>query len=247
MSELTKSPLGSEWLRFSVLIESQDKSVTVIHKDHGSYDVNGALLFGEDISVALEYHSPTVAWWASMVAEERDRLRRFQEGPYVQAMAHFRYYAKLALKGMGDKETLESVRDCVVLLFSKSRQRLSDTMMKAAWYGNLLTEHSTATGVKKYLDSAKKEDIEVAKEKFNQDAYYWETVQGVSYDDVLLLDSEIQKNVEILGSVLKVFEQRGILLSSLAADKRAETRGMATSSLNKLVEETVERIVAGRA
>ena len=240
------SQLEETWSRCSVVLDSQNKTVTMSHKDHGEYDVNHMLMFGQDLSAALEFHSPNIAWWASMVQEEKSRLNRFEEGPYVQIMAHFRYYAKLALKGMGDKETLESVKDCVVLLFSRNRQKLSDTMMKAAWYGHLTSAYGTASAVKKYLDSLNDEEKVKAQDEFHENAYFWENAHGVTYDDVLDLHSEIQKNVEVLSKVLGIFEQRGILLSSVAADKRAETKGMSVSTINKVVEEAIAKEFALR-
>lgn len=226
----------------SITADSEKKNVSISHHDYGAVDLTQALLFGADISLALEFHAPSAAWWATMVSEERKRLHLFQEGVYLRYMAHCRYYAKLALKGMGDKETLEAVRDYVSILFSKDRSNLAQSLIRAAWWGDLLTTHGTATAAKKHTESQATEALDRMKDSFEASVYSWERDRNVTYDDIIALEADIKKNVEVLDAVLEAFQQRGILLSSLAADRRAEKNVMGTSHINNLVRGVASQV-----
>lgn len=222
--------LNKETGRCSISIAKD--SVEVAHVEYGNFDVTAALSFDQDISVTLDRHSPQAIWWATMAADESHRLRLFQEGPYLRYMAHCRYYAKLALKGLGDKETLEAVKDYVVILFSKERGALAKSILYAVWYGSLVTEHQTATAVKKALDAMTDEQKRAARDSFEKTMYAWEAEQGVTYDDIMAVESEIVRNVEVLKTTAEQFKQRGVILSAFGGLKRAELAALGANHIN---------------
>lgn len=219
-----------------------DRSVKVVHEQYGTFDVTQSLMFGDDISLALEDHSPTASWWAAMLAEERFRLKTFQEGLHLRYMAHCRYFAKLAIRGLGDRETLESVRDYVSILFSREKSSLVQSVLHAVWYGHLVTQHTTATAVKKHLDTQTPVMVQAAKAEQERVMYSWEKEHDITYDDMMLLELDITKNTEVLKHIVENFAQRGVLLSSLAADKRAEMQSMGNSRINTLNKSLVDQV-----
>lgn len=208
------------------------ESVQVEHVEYGHFDVTQSMRFGDDISVTLDQHSPQAIWWAAMASEEGHRLRLFQEGLYLRYMAHCRYYAKLALKGLGDKETLEAVKDYVVILFSREKSTLSKSIMQAVFHGSLMTEHGTATAVKKVQESWTPDVRATMVAAFEKTMYSWENDHDVTYDDMLEVESEISKNVEVLKAASEQFKQRGVLLSASGGIKRAELQALGVNHVN---------------
>lgn len=225
-------------LKAQCAIDLQDRKVQVSHTEYGSFDVEQLLLFGHDLSNSLDTHSPMVAWWGAMVSDERKRLKLFLDGPHLRYMSHCRYFAKLALKGMGDKETLESVKDYVSILFSRDRTKLADTLFRAAHNGHLSVEHQTATAVKKFQESQTHGQKSAAELDFRELMYSWETGHGLTYDDMLEFEAELNKNVQALSTLLEAMQQRGDLLRSMVADKRAEASAAGVGAVRGLAERT---------
>lgn len=225
--------------RCSVTVD--DKGVQVAHQDYGTFDVSQSLMFGDDINVALNDHSPQAVWWATMASEEGYRLRLFQEGLLLRYMSHCRYFAKLALKGLGDKETLEAVKDYVVILFSKDKPPMSRSIIYAAWYGSLLNENHTATAVKKLMDTWAPEVRNNLLVEFTKTMYTWETDHGVTYDDIVLHESDILRNVEVLRATAEQFKQRGVLLSTMGGVKKAEFQALGVGQINGFNRDMNER------
>jgi len=227
----------------SVSISDDGSREVIIHdKEFGDANVSRSLLFGDDISVALDQHSPDAVWWSVMTSEERHRLKIFQEGVYLRYMAHCRYYAKLAIKGLGDKETLEAVKDYVIILFSREKGALAHSLFQAIWWGHLLTTHQTATQAKKANDFLTPDLKIKTHEEFLAQMYSWERTQDITYEDMVETELQVSKNVEILKAVMEAFQQRGILLSSLAADRRAEKTSMGVSHVNTLSKGIADRV-----
>lgn len=229
-----------EWTKFSIQVV--EKSVMVSHVDYGHYDLGQELVFGDDLSRAMESHAPTMAWWATLVSEERLRKRRFEDGPYARYMAHVRQYAKLVLKGLGDKDTLEAVRDLVILMFSQHRDPDTSDLVQAAHQGQLLNQFGTATAVRKYQEGLTVEQRTEALDKFRTKMYWYET-EGAQYEDMVELLRDIERNVEILDAIVQAIHQRGIMLNSVASDRRSERTGLSTNSI-KLIADQVQALIA---
>lgn len=233
-----------EWARFSIQVVN--KSVMISHADHGHYDIEQEFTFGDDLSRAMEYHAPSIAWWATIVSEERMRKRRFEDGPYARYMAHVRHYAKLSLKGLGDKDTLEAVRDLVVLMFSKYRDKDNPDLAQAAYQGQLLNTYGTATAVRKYREGLETAGTaQSAFDAFYQAMYRFEWEQEIVHEDMVDLLRDIERNVEVLDAILQAMQQRGIMLNSVASDRRAERAGLSTNTIKQIAEQ-VQAILSAK-
>ncbi len=228
MSNAIVTDLGKD--RCAVTVAQGALQVT--HAEYGQYEVLQALAFSDSIDQDLSNHSSTAIWWAAMSSEEATRLHLFKEGIGLRYLAHCRYYAKLALKGLGDKETLEAVKDYVCLIFSAQRSPLCKSILQAAFYGSLLNEYGTATAVKKVQDGWTPEMKLSYYAAFERTLYSWETDFAITYDTIVETEAEISKNVEVLKAVSEQFKQRGVLLSTLGGVKKAEYGAIGVGHVN---------------
>lgn len=217
-----------------------DSDVSIEHPKMGTRYVTEALAIGDDIQTALGNHAPSQVYWYSLLADEERRLKAFKEGSYEAYMSHVRRYAKYTLRGTGDKDTLESVKDNAVILFSKNKLG-RETLKPLTYLGYLITLHGTATAANKWKQTLPVDQAVLHQETFFKEMYLYED-EGIYYNDMIDKIVEIEANTDVLRAVAEAFSQRGVMLSSLAAIMREERSAYSAEFIRKVASQVSEVI-----
>ena len=120
-----------------------ESDYSLLLSDGQSLSLREHLGFSDDIDYDVDAHPAWQAFWeitASLASKEAEEFRLILCQKYF---AHCRRFAKLALKGLKDKETLQSVDDMVSTIFSEETTELArERYAQAAFKGELLASLS---------------------------------------------------------------------------------------------------------
>jgi len=147
-------------------------------------------------------------------------LGDFVDGAYAAYMAHVRRYARLLIKANDEKETLSSIEDMVVLLFSKAT---TDDQRKE--YAIRLADLHFSIVLGKKLDViqfAKDHEEEYNKKllEIYQDFYRYQ-LAGQYYEDYTSRKRVLEAEEADAEALVEAYRQRAHCLVAIAANLRA--------------------------
>jgi hypothetical protein len=170
-----------------------------------------------NLNKELEEQAAKLFYWNGLAMEARREMTLYEMLNVEQYMAHARRFAKLYLKAMNEKDTVESRNDAVVLVFSRdigpSRRHE---------YAELCFSASMCSGESETLKKdapAKWDDLF---KKFYADMYK-DVLKDipVTYDDLQTRLADLRQRRDLMDSLSECFKQRGICLTSIASNARA--------------------------
>lgn len=136
-------------------VESVANQTADVSQNHGQthFDLNDALDFKDDLIGSLTRHSAHQNYWEQLAIDITERSDAFESEGYAKWYAHARRHARLVMHVLNVKETLESLKDWVVTLFSSD---LSDQQregyVETAFRGLLQERLGTQAKVDAYLN-----------------------------------------------------------------------------------------------
>jgi hypothetical protein len=132
-------------------IHNQTAQVTQNGSTH-TEDLLQTLDFANDLLGSLARHSAQQHYWEQLAIDVTERSKAFEDGGYAKWYAHARRHARLFMHASNIKETLESLRDCVISLFSSDVSEVErESHVKVAFRGLLQERLGTSVKVDAYL------------------------------------------------------------------------------------------------
>lgn len=173
----------------------------------------------EAINTELADSSARAYAAAQIAVEKKKLLGEFVDGAYATYMAHVRRYARLFLKASDEKETLSSIEDTVVTLFSKAT---TDDQRKE--YAVCMVDFLMASSVgKKELTAYIKEHEEEHTQKLvdlYKDCYRYQLASQY-YDDYVNRKRQLEAEFAEAEALVEAYRQRAHCLVAIAANLRA--------------------------
>ena len=134
-------------------VEDQPAKVSWHGQAH-NYNLSQVLEFRDNLPEAIGTHSSKQAYWETLSAEVTSKVHEFEEIGYAKWFAHARRYARLVMHVLQVKETLESLKDWVILLFGEDISNDErEGYVQTAYRGWLVERFGTATKADAYVSS----------------------------------------------------------------------------------------------
>jgi hypothetical protein len=116
------------------------------------YNIASLLGFKENLENAIADHAATQSYWEQLAIEFQSQAQKFENEGYARWWAHARRYARLVMRALQVSETLESLRDWVITIYSAdtSTEEL-DGYVETGYRGWLLERHGTLHKVDVFL------------------------------------------------------------------------------------------------
>jgi hypothetical protein len=131
----------------------EDQPVSVAWNGQtSSYNLAHLLSFKTNLEDAIANHASTQAYWEQLAIEFQSQAQRFETEGYARWWAHSRRYSRLVMRALQVSETLESLKDWVITVYSKDTTGLElDGYVESGYRGWLLEKHHTLAKVEAFL------------------------------------------------------------------------------------------------
>jgi len=170
-----------------------------------------------------QYHASEELFWAVLWSELNKKRANLKDLYLARYLAHCRMYAKWALKGRKEKDTIEARNDFVVLVFSSD----TDDVVKRAAVVDAFKGYCIEIGKQLTPDEAVKLDEyrrgEIETPDFLKDfvekMFIYEK-EGVYHDTIMDYLHELEEQFNVIEGILNAFRQRGIFLASMLSGSK---------------------------
>ena len=140
----------------------------------------------------------------------------FEESGYAIWWAHARRYARYYQKAIGAKETLESLKDAVVSLYSATvPPEERELLVKEAFKGFLLEKHGTEKKINEHYESSVV-PYTTDLEKFQTDALMF-VAEGWSYESIEKVKRDLMEAAKRMASFARTHNERAFKMGEVAA------------------------------
>lgn len=217
-------------------VSPEDQTATLAMADGREYAYNLATLldFRVDLSKALSEHAALQQFWESIATDLLFRAREFEEAGYAQWWAHARRYGRWLLKGTGQKETIEGLRDSVIWIFSSGLSEFQQAeFAKLAYKG---CGHEMFGGKK-----APSETELVNFESFCSEMYAYYRQQW-TYEQVMASFRKLEEAAKRAQSIAKTLSDRSFKMKEFSDLEAAKYGNIGPLSIDELVERVSRRI-----
>lgn len=169
---------------------------------------------------------PGIAFYCAMrAADRRSQLAVFEEIVFGRFQGHCRKYARLYLDKIGEKPTLQALKDKSLEMFSGSTGGSERrAYVTACFLQDMIEKHGSVEKAMSF--KAEDENSWVARRKeFMEDMYGHSCLvfrgKCRSYEDFILQHSLFKRDAEVSAAIAKAYEQRGFALTSIAYSLRS--------------------------
>jgi len=207
------------------------------------YDLVQELSFSSELDSALENHASKQAYWESMAIELTRGAQEFESVGHAKWTAHSRYYAKLALKGMGEERILlDDIRDTVIRIYSSdTRKDDRDTYCQYAMQGLLMTENSS--NASKIGEAKKDPSYSPRLSMFRKQMFsYLDSEKNWTFEKVTQLLLSLREQAEKLKSVAKAFDKRSYSMKELVDLEKAKYGNIGPLTIQEVVDEVTKKV-----
>lgn len=214
----------------------QDQTATLVMADGRQYDYNLATLldFRVDLSKALSEHAALQQFWESISTDLLFRAREFEETGYAQWWAHARRYSRWVLKGTGQKDTIEGLKDSVIWIFSSGLSELQQAeFAKLAYKG---CGHEMFGG-KKAPSGTELTDFN----SFCEEMYVYYR-QGWTYEHTTAAFRKLEESAKRAQSIAKTLSDRSFKMKEFSDLESAKYGNIGPLTIDELVERVARRV-----
>ena len=213
----------------------------IVYEDGRKYSYNLATLFEfrQDLGEATAQHAALQQFWETIATDLTFRAREFEENGYAKWWAHSRRYARYMLKLLQQRDTLELVKDWVIIIFSGD---LTDEARHeyaiGAWKGFLTERHGSDAAADRAIASGKAVALEVFKAEM-----YMYVVQGWTYEQIMLTNRWLEEQAVKVRSVAKTLQDRSFKMHEFVELEKAKFGNVGPLTVDELVDKVAERVL----
>lgn len=219
----------------------EDQTAEVQYEDGRSYTYNLATLFEfrNDLATANAQHPALQQFWETLAVDLIFRAREFEENGYARWWAHSRRYARYVLRLTGQRETIELVKDWVIILFSAdvAVESRHDHAL-AAWKGFLIERHGSDAAADKAIATGKAVPIE----SFEHDMYVYVDA-GWTYERTTQTLRWLEEQAEKVKSVAKTLQDRSFKMHEFTELEKAKYGNVGPMTVDELVDQVAQRVL----
>jgi hypothetical protein len=185
-------------------VDNQPAKVSWHGKEH-QYNLAQILSFKDDLEEATATHAQKQSYWEQMAIEVASKVTEFEEIGKAKWEAHARRYTRLVMHILQVKETLESLKDWMITIYTEDLSVTDrDTFAHAAYKGSLLERLGTIGKVEAYLT---KNEFPNEIDNFAQTMFsYWEA--GWTYERVVKTHRSLKEQRDKLQAFAKTMNER---------------------------------------
>lgn len=217
--------------------------VCLTYEDDRSYEYNLATLleFRGNLAEANAKHAAWQQFWEALAVDLIFRSREFEEQGYAKWWAHSRRYARYLLRATSGRETIETLRDWVILTFSEGIDaEAKKSCVQAAWKG-LLVE---LKGSESAADKAIALGDTPPQGPFGELMYtYWDL--GWTYEAVMRTKRLLDEQAEKAKSIAKIFQDRSFRMHEFTELEKAKYGNVGPITVDELVNQVASRLGQG--
>jgi hypothetical protein len=203
------------------VVESpESQTLTILqHGVETRYNIAQLLAFRNNLEEELEKHSAFQSYFEQTAIELEFKKLEFEENGYAKWWAHARRYAKFVHKAKAEKETLESLKDWVITLFSgECSEEQREAYVDVALKGHLLE----TLGSQKKLDEFYADSgAAAAREGFKGDMYQF-VKNGWTYEKIQTVYRGLCEEAKKLSRFAGTFGERAFKMNEVAGLERAK-------------------------
>jgi len=181
------------------------------------YNMVQLLRFRENLVEEMAMHASNQSYWEQSAIDLEFKRMEFEESGYAIWWTHARRYAKYYATAANLKETLESVKDCVISLFSENvpeDERL--VLIEESFRGFLLGKHGTQKKVDDFYSDAENRQVyadDLA--KFTQHALMFQK-EGWSYEKIEATKRNLMEMAKRMGRFASTYGERAFKMKEVA-------------------------------
>lgn len=219
--------------------ETQIAEITYPDGQRYSYDLATLFEFRTDLASANAKHPALQQFWETVACDLIFRAREFEEGGYAKWWAHSRRYARYVLRLTNQRDTIELVKDWVIILFSSD---VSPDMRKdharAAWKGFLIERHGSDAAADRAIATEKATPLDV----FERDMYLYVDA-GWTYERITDTFRWLEEQAAKVKSVAKTLQDRSFKMHEFTELEKAKYGNIGPMTIDELVDHVASRVV----
>lgn len=204
-----------------------------------SYDLATLFEFRTDLASANARHPALQQFWETLAIELIFRAREFEEHGHARWWAHARRYARYVLRLTGQRDTIDLVKDWVIILFSSDvvEDARRDHVL-AAWKGFLIERHGSDAAADRAIATGKAPPVEL----FERDMYAFVDA-GWTYERVMETLRWLEEQAEKVKSVAKTLQDRSFKMHEFTELEKAKFGNVGPLTVDELVEQVADRVL----
>lgn len=218
-----------------------EQTADIVYEDGRKYSYDLATLFEfrTDLATANARHPALQQFWETVAVDLTFRAREFEEQGYAKWWAHSRRYARYVLRLMQQRDTIDLVKDWVIILFSAdvSPETRHDHAI-AAWKGFLIERHGTDAAADKAIATGKALPVET----FELDMYAYVNA-GWTYERVMQTLRWLEEQAAKVQSVAKTLQDRSFKMHEFTELEKAKFGNVGPMTVDELVEQVASRVL----
>lgn len=219
----------------------EDQTAQIQYEDGRTYTYNLATLFEfrTDLATANARHPALQQFWETLAVDLIFRSREFEEHGYAKWWAHSRRYARYVLRLTAQRDTIELVKDWVIILFSSDvTPEVQHEHAVAAWKGFLIERHGSDAAADRAIATGKA----VPLDGFKQDMYVY-AAAGWSYERVMETHRWLEEQAEKVKSIARTLQDRSFKMHEFTELEKAKYGNIGPLTVDELVDQVAQRVL----
>lgn len=222
-------------------LSPEEQVAEITYEDGKTYSYNLATLFEfrTDLATANARHPVLQQFWETVACDLIFRAREFEENGYAKWWAHSRRYARYVLRLTNQRDTIELVKDWVIILFSSdvSPETRKDHAL-AAWKGFLIERHGTDAAADKAIATGKAAPFDA----FERDMYVYVDA-GWTYERIMETFRWLEEQAKRVQSVAKTLQDRSFKMHEFTELEKAKFGNVGPMTIDELVDQVASRVL----
>jgi len=198
----------------------ENQTLTILqHGLRTQYNIAQLLAFRHNLEEELEKHSSHQSYFEQTAIELEFKKLEFEENGYAKWWSHARRCAKYVHKAKAEKETLESLKDWVITLFSEDLNEVDrEAYVDVAFRGYLL---ETLGSQKKVDEFQVDPTYSLRREQFKADMLQF-VKNGWSYEKIQTTYRNLCEEAKKLSRFAGTFGERAFKMNEVAGLEKAK-------------------------
>jgi hypothetical protein len=222
-------------------VRSPEEQTAEVRYEDGrtfTYDLATLFEFRTDLATANAQHPALQQFWETLAVDLMFRAREFAEDGSAKWWAHSRRYARYVLRLTGQRETIEALKDWVIVLFGADvTPALRHDHALASWRGFLIERHGSDAAADRAIATGKAASID----GFEQAMYVYFDA-GWTYERVTQTSRWLEEQAEKVKSVAKTLQDRSFKMHEFTELERAKFGNVGPMTVDELVDQVAQRL-----
>lgn len=218
--------------------ENQTATLRLAEDKIVTYNLATLFEFRNDLASANASHSALQQFWETLACDLIFRAREFEEDGFAKWWAHSRRYARYVLRTMQARETIDMIKDWVIILFSSDVSEASRRDYAiAAWKGFLIERHGSDAAADKAIAAMRAPNVD----QFAADMYAY-VAGGWPYETVMATKRMLDEQAEKVRSIAKTLQDRSFKMHEFTELEKAKFGNVGPMTVDELVDQVAFRV-----